>query len=155
MKAVSAVPKGYHTVIPYLIVNGADRAIDFYKKAFGATEVVRMQGPDGKVAHAELQIGDSRIMLGEESPQTGHRSATTMGGSPISLYVYLPDCDKVVQQAVAEGAELKGAVEDQFYGDRNGTVHDPFGHVWTIATHVEDVSEKEMEERMKKFRSAA
>lgn len=155
MSKVSPVPKGYHTVIPYLVISGADRAIEFYKKAFGATEVVRMPGPDGKIAHAELQIGDSRIMLGEESPQMGYRSATTIGASPISLYVYLPDCDSVVKQAVAQGAELKKPVEDQFYGDRNGTIHDPFGHIWTIATHVEDVSEAEMEQRMKKLRPAA
>jgi PhnB protein len=104
--------------------------------------------------HAELQIGDSRIMLADEQPQMGYRSPTTIGASPISLYVYLPDCDDVIKRAVAQGAEIKRAVEDQFYGDRNGTIHDPFGHVWTIATHVEDVSKEEMVRRMKKMQAA-
>jgi PhnB protein len=149
MSKVSHIPKGYQTITPYLIVNGAARAIDFYKKALGAKQVERIEGPNGTVMHAELQIGDSRIMLADEMPEMGYRSATSIGASPISLYVYLPDCDSVIKQAVAEGAELKRPIEDQFYGDRNGTIHDPFGHVWTIATHVEDVSKEEMESRMK------
>ena len=155
MSKVPHIPKGYNSVTPYLIVKGAARAIDFYKKVLGATEVMRMDGPNGTVMHAELKIGDSCIMLADEQPEMGYRSATTIGASPISLYVYLPDCDEVIKRAVSEGAELKRAVQDQFYGDRNGTIHDPFGHVWTIATHVEDVSKEEMEKRMKKLGQAA
>ena len=155
MKAVHHIPEGYHAVTPYLIIKDAAKAIEFYKNVFGATEVFRMDGPGGKVGHAELQIGDSRIMLADEHPEMGYRSATTIGASPISLYVYLPDCDDVVKRAVAAGADLKKPVQDQFYGDRSGTIHDPFGHVWTVATHVEDVSKEELEERMKKLSQAA
>ena len=155
MNKVSYIPKGYQSVTPYLIVNDAARAIDFYKKALGATEVMRMNGPDGRIGHAELKIGDSYIMLADENPKMGYRSANTIGSTPVSLMIYVPDCDSIVKQAVADGAELKRPVEDQFYGDRNGTIHDPFGHVWTIATHVEDVSNEEMERRMKKLRPAA
>jgi PhnB protein len=151
---VPHIPKGYNTVTPYLIIKGAARAIDFYKNALGATQVERIDGPNSTVMHAELQIGDSRIMLADEQPQMGYRSPTTIGASPISLYVYLPDCDDVIKRAVAQGAEIKRAAEDQFYGDRNGTIHDPFGHVWTIATHVEDVSKEEMVRRMKKMQAA-
>lgn len=154
MSKVPHIPKGYNTVTPYLIIKGAARAIDFYKNALGATQVERVDGPNSTVMHAELQIGDSRIMLADEQPQMGYRSPTTIGASPISLYVYLPDCDDVIKRAVAQGAEIKRAVEDQFYGDRNGTIHDPFGHVWTIATHVEDVSKEEMVRRMKKMQAA-
>jgi PhnB protein len=155
MSEVPHIPKGYQTVTPYLIVKDAARAIEFYKQALGAVELVRMEVPNGTVAHAELQIGDSRIMLGEEAPQMGYRSATTIGATPVSLYVYLPNCDGAIQQAVSAGAELKRPIENQFYGDRSGTIHDPFGHVWTLATHIEDVSQDEMEKRMKKLRPAA
>jgi PhnB protein len=155
MSKVPYIPKGYNTVTPYLIIKGAAQAIEFYKKALGAEVVVRMDGPGGSVMHAELQIGDSRIMLGEEMPQMGYRSASTLGASPVGLYLYFPDCDSVVKKAIAEGAKLERPVQDQFYGDRNGTVHDPFGHVWTIATHVEDVSDADMKERMKKMRGSA
>jgi PhnB protein len=117
--------------------------------------VVRMDAPGGKVGHAELQIGDSRIMLADENPAMGNRSAETIGGSPVSLYVYIPDCDKVVAKAVAEGAKILKPVQDQFYGDRSGFIQDPFGHLWGIATHVEDVSAEEMKERMKKMMPAA
>lgn len=154
MSKVPHIPKGYQTITPYLIIKDAARAIEFYKKVLGAKQLERMDGPNGMVMHAELQIGDSRIMLGEEQPQRGYRSAATIGDSPVGLYVYLPDCDSVIRQAVAEGAVLKRPVEDQFYGDRNGTIHDPFGHSWTIATHVEDVSKEEMERRMKKMQAA-
>jgi PhnB protein len=154
MSKVSYMPQGYNTVSPCLIVNDAARAIDFYKAAFGAREIVRMAGPNNTIAHAELEIGNSRIMLGNEMPNMGYRSATSIGASPVTLYVYLPDCDSVVKKAVSAGAELTRPVENQFYGDRNGTIHDPFGHVWTIATHVEDVSPKDMEERMKKMAAA-
>ena len=155
MKKVSYIPKGYSTITPYLVIKGAAKAIDYYKKVFGATVVVRMDGPDGRVGHAELQIGDSRIMLADENPQLGYRSAESIGASPVSLYVYLPDCDKVVAQAVAEGAKILKPVQDQFYGDRSGFLQDPFGHLWGIATHKEDVSPQEMDERARKAMQAA
>jgi len=157
MSKVPHIPKGYQAVTPYLIIKGAAQAIDYYKKIFGATELFRMDGPDGKVGHAELQIGDSHIMLADENPSmgTGHASATTIGGSPVSLYLYLPDVDAVVDRAVAEGAKILKPVQDQFYGDRSGFIQDPFGHLWGVATHVEDVSPEEMEERAKKLRPAA
>ena len=155
MSKVPYVPKGYNSVTPYLVIKGAAQAIDYYKKVFGATVVVRMDGPDGKVGHAELQIGDSRIMLADENPKMGATSATTIGNSPVSLYLYIPDVDKVVDRAVAEGAKLVKPVQDQFYGDRSGFIQDPFGHFWGIATHIEEVSPQEMSERMKKVMQAA
>ena len=155
MSKVPYIPKSYNTVTPYLVIKGAAQAIEYYKKVFGATEVVRMDGPQGTVGHAELQIGDSRIMLADENPQMGHKSASTIGASPVSLYVYMPDVDRVVEKAVAEGAKLQRPVEDQFYGDRSGFIQDPFGHLWGVATHKEDVSPQEMKERMKKMRPAA
>jgi PhnB protein len=157
MSKVSYIPKDYNTVTPYLVIKGAAQAIEYYKKVFGATEVVRMNSPDGKVGHAELKIGDSRIMLAEENPSMGqgHTSATSIGASPVSLYVYLPNVDDVVKRATAEGAKILKPIQDQFYGDRNGFIQDPFGHLWGIATHVEDVSPKDMEERMKKSMQAA
>ena len=155
MNNVNYIPKGYSTVTPYLVIKGAAKAIDYYKSVFGATVVVRMDGPGGLVGHAELQIGDSLIMLADENPSMGHRSAETIGASPVSLYVYLPDCDKVVAKAAAEGAKILKPVQDQFYGDRSGFIQDPFGHLWGIATHKEDVSPQEMKERMKKAMQAA
>jgi PhnB protein len=155
MSKVHYIPKGYNSVTPYLIIKGAAKAIDYYKNVFGATEVVRMAGPDGRVGHAELQIGDSHIMLADEFPEMGHRSAESIGASPVSLLVYIPDCDKVVAKAVAGGAKVLKPVEDQFYGDRSGFIQDPFGHLWGIATHIEDVSPKEMVERAKKAMQAA
>jgi PhnB protein len=154
---VSYIPKDYNSVTPYLIVRGAAQAIDYYKKVFGATEIMRMPGPDGKIGHAELKIGTSRIMLADESPSMGpgHISADTVGGSPVSLYVYLPNVDDVVKRATTEGAKLLKPVQDQFYGDRSGFIQDPFGHLWGIATHIEDVSPKDMEERLKKVMQAA
>jgi PhnB protein len=157
MSKVSYIPKDYNSVTPYLVIKGAAQAIEYYKRVFGATEHVRMNGPDGKVGHAELKIGNSFIMLADENPGmgTGHSSAATIGASPVSLYVYLPDVDHVIQRAAAEGAKILKPVETQFYGDRNGFIQDPFGHLWGIATHVEDVSPKEVEERMKKLVPAA
>ena len=148
---VSHIAKGYNSVTPYLIVKGAAQAIDYYKKVFGATETVRMPSADGKIGHAELKIGDSHIMLADENPSmgTGHTSAATVGGSPVSLYVYLPDVDNVIKRAIAEGAKLLKPVEDQFYGDRSGFIQDPFGHLWGVATHIEDVTPEQMKERMK------
>ncbi len=157
MTKVSYIPKDYNTVTPYLVIKGAAHAIEYYKKVFGAIETVRMNGPDGKVGHAELKIGNSHIMLADENPSMGegHTSATTVGGSPVSLYVYLPDVDSVVKRATDDGAKLLKPVQDQFYGDRNGFIRDPFGHLWGIATHVEDVSPQDMQERMKKMMHAA
>lgn len=155
MSEVHYIPEGYNTVTPYLIIKGAAKAIDYYKTVFGAVVVVRMPGPDGRVAHAELQIGDSRIMLADENIGMGHRSAEDMGGSPVSLYLYLPDCDAVIAKAVAAGAKILKPIEDQFYGDRSGFIEDPFGHRWGVATHKEDVSPEEMKERMKKMMPAA
>jgi PhnB protein len=154
---VSYIPKGYNSVTPYLVVKGASQAIDYYKKVFGATETVRMPGPDGTIGHAELKIGDSHIMLADETPSmgAGHMSAATIGGSPVSLYVYLPNVDDVVKRATADGAKLLKPVQDQFYGDRSGFIQDPFGHLWGIATHIEDVSPEDMKERMKKIMQPA
>jgi len=146
--AVKAVPDGYHTVTPYLIVNGAVRALDFYRRAFGAKEQVRMAGPDGKVMHAEIQIGDSKVMLADEFPQMGAKSPQSIGGTPVGICLYVAKVDAVYEQAVAAGAKVERPLQDQFYGDRSGTVIDPFGHKWTIATHIEDVSPEEMQKRM-------
>jgi PhnB protein len=153
--AVKYIPQGYHTATPYLIVKGAARAIDFYKQAFGATELMRFPGPGGSIGHAEIRIGDSPIMLADEAPQMGYRSPTSIGGTPVSLMLYVEDVDKVADRAVKAGAKLERAVADQFYGDRNGTIHDPFGHVWTIATHKEDVSPEEMQRRAAAMASSA
>jgi PhnB protein len=157
MNKVSYIPKDYNSVTPYLVIKGAAQAIEYYKKVFGATETVRMNGPDGKVGHAELKIGNSHIMLADENPSMGqgHTSPATVGGSPVSLYIYLPDVDLVVEKATAQGAKILKPVQDQFYGDRNGFIQDPFGHLWGIATHVEDVSPQDMKERMQKMMQAA
>ncbi len=146
--AVKPVPAGYHTVTPYLIIKGAARAIDFYKQAFGATELMRFPGPDGKVAHAEIKIGDSPIMLGDEAPQMNAVSPQSLGGTPVGILLYVEDVDTMFNRAVAAGATVERPVQDQFYGDRSGTLTDPFGHKWTLATHKEDVSHEEMQRRM-------
>lgn len=145
--AVDPVPAGYHSITPYLIINGAAKALDFYQQAFGATELMRMAGADGKVGHAEIKIGDSIIMLADEHPEMGFRSPKSYGGTPVGLCIYVADVDKRVQTAVAAGATLTRPVQDQFYGDRSGQLTDPFGHHWTIATHVEDVAPDEMARR--------
>jgi PhnB protein len=154
---VNYIPKGYNSISPYLVVKGAAKAIEYYKKVFGATEVVRMDQPNGKVGHAELQIGDSRIMLAEENPSMGqgHMSASGIGASPVSLYLYIPDVDRVIERAVDEGAKVLKPVQDQFYGDRTGFIQDPFGHLWGVATHIEDVAPKDLAERAKKVMQAA
>ena len=144
---VKPIPEGYHSVTPYLIVEGGARAIEFYKQAFGATELFRMEGPDGKIAHAEIKIGDSHVMLGDESPEMGARGPRAFGGSPVSLMLYVEDVDATVGRAVEAGAELTRPVANQFYGDRTGGVKDPFGHAWYIATHVEDVPHDELQKR--------
>lgn len=144
---VSHTPTGYHTVTPYITVRGAAKAIEFYKAAFGAKEIMRFAMPDGTIAHAEIEVGDSRVMLSDEMPGCGGRSPEALGGSSCGLCVYLPDVDAAFARAVAAGAKELKAVSDQFYGDRNGSVTDPFGHVWTLATHIEDVSIEEMYRR--------
>lgn len=146
--SVSPVPEGYHSVTPYLIVDGAAAAIDFYREAFSAAEVLRMPRPDGRVAHAEIKIGDAHVMLSDEVPEMGYRSPAALDGSPISLHLYLADVDSTFAQAIAAGATEVRPVADQFYGDRSGTLRDPFGHVWTISTHIEDVAQDEIERRL-------
>ena len=147
---VPAIPPGYNSITSYLSVNGAGEAIEFYKKAFDAREIGRFHMPDGSIAHAELQIGDSRLMLAEENVQWGNLSPQTLGGSPVTLCLYVEDVDAVFTKALQEGAKITGDMEvkDQFYGDRAGSLTDPFGHKWSIMTHREDVSFEEMQKRM-------
>ena len=146
--AVKPIPDGYSNVTPYLIVSGAAKALDYYKKAFGAQELMRFDGPDGTIVHAEMQIGNARVMVADESPEMGHKSPQSLGGSGTGLMLYVDQVDKTFERAIAGGAKVMKPVENQFYGDRSGSLTDPFGHVWTIATHVEDVSEDEMQRRM-------
>ncbi|MGH9033163.1 MAG: VOC family protein [Acidimicrobiia bacterium] len=147
--AVKPIPEGYHTVTPYLVVRGAADAIDFYREAFGAEESFRMAEPSGKIGHAEIRIGDSPIMLADEYPEMGARAPETVGGSPVSMTIYVDDVDSVFARAVAAGATAERPVEDQFYGDRAGSLRDPFGHAWHVHTHIEDVPAEEMAERAK------
>jgi PhnB protein len=151
--AVKPIPEGYQSVTPYLVIKGAAAAIDYYKKAFGATERMRMDAPGGMIGHAELTVGGSVIMLADEFPEMGFRSPRALGGTPVSMLLYVEKVDEVFKRAVDAGAKPLRPVENQFYGDRMGTLEDPFGHVWSIATHVEDVPPQEMrrrsEERMK------
>ena len=152
---VKPIPEGYHTITPYLIVNDGAGAIEFYKKAFGATEIMRMPGPDGKVAHAELKIGDSQIMLADVCPEMAANSPQALGGSPVSFLLYVEDVDAAAEQALAAGAKTLKPVEDRFYGDRSGTFADPFGHQWHISTHKEDVSPEEISKRAATATAAA
>jgi PhnB protein len=145
--ATKPIPEGYRTATPYLIVKGGADAIDFYKKAFGATEMLRMADAQGRVGHAEIKIGDSVIMLADEHPAMGYRGPRTLGGSSVSILLYVEDVDAVFERAVKSGAQARRPVMNQFYGDRSGTLEDPFGHVWTVATHVEDVAPEEMKRR--------
>ena len=140
-------PSGFNSVTPYLIVDGAGEAIEFYQRVFGARELMRMASPDGKVSHAELQIGDSRVMLADAVPKMGFLDPKAIGGTPVSLHVYLDDVDTTFGQAIDAGAEAMRPVEDQFYGDRMGVFRDPFGHVWSVATHKEDISSEELQRR--------
>jgi PhnB protein len=144
------IPDGYHSVTPYLSVRSAAQALDWYKRALGATEVIRFEH-GGKVGHAEIRIGDSIVMLSDEWPEGGHLSPQSLGGTGVSLHVYVEDVDDAFGQAISSGAKEERAVQDQFYGDRSGTLLDPFGHRWHIATHVEDVPEDELKLRMQQF----
>jgi PhnB protein len=147
--ATKPIPEGYQTVSPYLAVEDAARAIEYYTNAFGAKEVVHMDAPNGQIGHAELQIGDSRVMLADPFPQSSTRPPKELGGTSVSVFMYVEDVDATVKQAVSAGATVTMEVADQFWGDRFGTITDPFGHVWAIATHVEDVPPDEMAERAK------
>ena len=148
--AVKKVPDGHNTVSAYLIVDGADRALDFYRRAFGATELFRHNAPNGKIGHAEIRIGDSVIMLADECPEFGAHAPKKFGGSPVSMHLYVEDVDAMAAQAIAAGATVKRPVADQFYGDRLGTFEDPFGHTWHLSTHIEDVPMDELDRRAKK-----
>jgi len=141
-------PEAFHSVTPYLCVSDARRAIEFYKEAFGATERLRSETPDGRIGHAEIQVGDSVVMLADEFPELSFRSPQAVGGASVHFYIYDEDVDARVERAVAAGAKLTRPVKDQFYGDRSGAVEDPFGHHWHIATHLEDLSPEEVRRRM-------
>jgi PhnB protein len=143
------IPQGFHTVTPYLAVDDAARALDFYKRAFGAQEVMRMDGPDGKIGHAEITIGDSRIMLADEMPGSGCQSPQSLGGTTSGVFLYVDNVDKTFSQAVSAGAKAESQPTDMFWGDRYGRLKDPFGHSWSVATHKEDVAPAEMSKRMK------
>jgi PhnB protein len=145
---VQPIPDGYHSVTPYLICADAATAIDFYKKAFAAVELLRLGGPDGKIGHAEIRIGNSIIMLADEHPEFLQKAPTAYGGSPVSMVIYVPNVDEVFHQAIAAGGKEVRPLTDQFYGDRTGSLIDPFGHTWTIMTHVEDVPQDEVERRL-------
>ncbi len=153
--AVKPIPEGYHTATPYLIIKCAGAAIEFYKKALGAVELCRMPGPGDQVMHAEIKVGDSIIMLADEFPDMGYRGPESRGGTTVSIVLYVEDVDKSYAKAVAAGAAATRPVKDEFWGDRMGTVTDPFGHVWTISTHTEDVSVEEMQRRMAAMQAAA
>jgi PhnB protein len=148
MSSLKPIPDGYHNVTPYLFVRSAASAIEFYKNVFGATEIVRMAGSNGKIMHAELRIGDSIVMLADENPPTGVMSPQTVGGFSVGLHLYVENVETVIQRAVESGAKLLRPIKNQFYGDRSGSLLDPFGHMWSVATHVEDVSPEEMRKRM-------
>ena len=146
---VKPIPDGFHTLTPYLSIRGAAQAIDFYKRAFGATERFRMSGPDGKtVGHAEIVIGDSIVMLADEFPQFGNTSPQTLNGTPVCFGLYVKDADAAYQRALDAGATVLKPIADQFYGDRAGTIQDPFGHKWTLMTHKEDLTPEELQTRL-------
>ena len=155
MAKVKPIPETYPRVTPYLSIDGAGDAIDFYGKILGATERGRMAGPDGKIGHAEIQIGDSHVMLADEFPEMGFLSPLTVGGSPVMMHLYVEDVDATANKAVAAGAKVTKPVADQFYGDRGGQLQDPFGHNWYVSTHKEDVSPEEVKERSAKLYGGA
>ena len=154
---VAPIPAGYHSVTAYLSIRDAGRALEYYKNALGAKELLRMQGPDGKVGHAEIKIGDSHVMMADEMPNLGFLGPQSRGGTTVMLHLYVKDVDATVAKATAAGATVKRPIKDEFYGDRTGTIEDPFGHVWYVATHKEDLSPAEIRRRsaeaMKKMAS--
>jgi PhnB protein len=147
------IPKGFHSVTPYLTVSDAARALEFYKRAFGAQEIMRMDGPDGKVGHAEIKIGDSIIMLADEMPGTSCRSPQSLGATTAGVFLYVEDADAAFKQALSAGAQIEAPLDDMFWGDRYGRLKDPFGHSWSVATHKEDVAPAEMSRRMQQAMS--
>ena len=147
MADVKPIPDGYHSLTPYLVIDGAAAAMEYYKKAFGATELFRMER-DGKIGHAEMKIGDSPLMLADLCAEQGHKDPKMLGGSPVGLMIYVDDVDAIYPQAIAAGGTEVKPLQDQFYGDRSGTLTDPFGHVWTVATHKEDVTPEEIDKRL-------
>ena len=151
--AVKPIPDGYHSITPYLIIDGAADSMEFYGKAFGAEVMLQLPGPEGKVMHAEIKIGDSIVMVADEFPEMDIRGPKSLGGSPVGLMIYLEDVDARFQQALDAGGTVKKPLQDQFYGDRSGTLEDPFGHQWTLSTHVEDVSGEEIGRRFQEFMS--
>lgn len=153
MNQLAYKPQGYHSLTPYLTIRGAHQALDFYRKAFDAEILYQMELPNGKIGHAEIKIGDSHLMLVDEMPDKNDcRAPESLGGSAVGLMLYVPNVDEIIQQALAYGAKITKPVQDQFYGDRSGTLLDPFGHAWTIATHIEDVSGEELDRRVRQFR---
>ncbi len=149
---VHYIPAGYHSVIPYIIVNHGARALEWYKNVFGATEIMRFPMPDGRIGHAELQVGDAHFMLADEFPERQALSPQSVGGTASAVMLYVPDADSVFKKAVANGAKVKEELSDKFYGDRNGSFYDPFGHQWTVGTHIEDVTPEEVKRRMAKMK---
>jgi PhnB protein len=145
---VKPIPDGHHTVAPYLAIKNAVSALEFYKKAFGATETYKLIVPDGRLGHAEIRLGDSLIMLSDEFPEFGGKAPEALGGSPVSIHLYVQDVDAFVKRAVAAGARERKPIADQFYGDRSGQLEDPYGHLWWVATHKEDVAPEEMQKRV-------
>jgi PhnB protein len=149
-----AIPDGHHTVTPYLAIKNGAKALEFYKKAFGATETFRLMMPDGRLGHAEIRLGDSLIMLSDEFPEYGGKAPDTLGGSPVSIHLYVEDVDAFFKRALAGGAKERKPVMDQFYGDRSGQLEDPFGHLWWVATHKEDVAPTELQRRAQEMFAA-
>jgi PhnB protein len=154
MADVKPIPEGYHSITPYLIIDGAAQAMEYYKKAFGAIELFRMEH-EGKIGHAEMKIGDSPFMVSDEHPEMGFRGPKSLGGSAVGIMIYVDDVDTIFKQALDAGGTESRALQDQFYGDRSGTLTDPFGHVWTVATHKEDVSPEEIEKRLASMAAGA
>jgi PhnB protein len=152
---VKPIPDGYHAVTPYLFIKGATQALDFYKNVFAAVERMCIPGPNNTIGHAEISINGSVIMLADECPSLHARSPQSVGGTPVMIYVYMPDVDAVVAKALAAGAKLLEPVQDKFYGDRSGSILDPFGHLWGIATHKEDVSQEELQRRLAEMNKKA
>lgn len=151
VSAVRAIPAGRHTVTPYLAISNAVQALEFYKKAFGATQIYKLLMPDGRLGHAEIRLGDSVIMLADEFPEFGGKAPEVLGGTPVSIHLYVEDVDAFFEKALAAGAKVRKPVVDQFYGDRSGQLEDPFGHLWWVATHKEDVSPEEMQKRVQEM----